>query len=61
MNLKSIMLGVIITGITLISIKVGCEYGKYSAIHDVYKRGWKIIDPNNEEKEQNTSTKETES
>jgi hypothetical protein len=54
MNKSDVMFGALITGIIIIGIKVSYEIGRSAAIHQIYRRGWAVVmpDEDTDEKDQ---------
>jgi len=51
-NCGKTLFGVIIGITATLLIKGAYKYGRYSAIHEIYKRGWKVVvDDDREESE----------
>lgn len=50
-NCGKTLFGVIIGITATLSIKMAYEYGRYSAIHEIHKRGWVIVEVDQEENE----------
>lgn len=55
MNFKSVIFGMVIAGATAVSIKIAYEYGRYSAVHEIYERGWAVVDTDSNEKQKDNS------
>ena len=53
-NCGKTLFGVIIGITATLLIKGAYEYGKYSAIHEIYKRGWKVVAKDDQEKSETT-------
>lgn len=50
MKIGSIMFGVVITVTSMIGMKIGYEFGRSEAIHQIYSRGWAVdMNPNKDE------------
>ena len=43
LNCGKTLFGVMIGVAATVSIKVAYEDGRYSAIHEIYKRGWTVV------------------
>lgn len=52
MNCGKVMFGVIVGVTTALTIKVAYEYGRYSAVHDIYKRGWSVVRVNEDDEKE---------
>jgi hypothetical protein len=53
-NCGKTLFGVIIGITAMLSIKMAYEYGRYSAIHEIYKRGWKVVVDDDQEESETT-------
>jgi len=53
-NCGKTLFGVIIGATATLLIKGVYEYGKYSAIHEIYKRGWKVVVDDDQEESETT-------
>ena len=53
-NCGKTLFGVIIGITATLSIKMAYEYGRYSAIHEIYKRGWKVVVDDDQEESETT-------
>lgn len=53
-NCGKTLFGVIIGITATLSIKVAYEYGRYSAIHEIYKRGWSVVVEDDQEESETT-------
>ena len=53
-NFGKILFGVIIGITTTLLIKGAYEYGRYSAIHEIHKRGWKVVVDDDQEESETT-------
>ena len=53
-NCGKTLFGVIIGSTATLLIKVVYEYGRYSAIHEIYKRGWKVVVDDDQEESETT-------
>ena len=56
-NCGKTLFGVIIGITATLSIKMAYEYGRYSAIHEIYKRGWKVVVDDDQEESETTENK----
>lgn len=57
-----ILLGSLIGCASMFVIKMAYEYGRYSAVHEIYKRGWAVVmDHEENEQSDNITEQETES
>jgi hypothetical protein len=53
-NFGKILFGVIIGITATLLIKGAYEYGRYSAIHEIHKRGWKVVVDDDQEESETT-------
>ena len=53
-NCGKTLFGVIIGITATLLIKGVYEYGKYSAIHEIYKRGWVVVAKDDQEESETT-------
>jgi len=53
-NCGKTLFGVIIGITATLSIKMAYEYGRYSAIHEIYKRGWSVVVEDDQEESKTT-------
>lgn len=53
-NCGKTLFGVIIGITATLSIKMAYEYGRYSSIHEIYKRGWSVVVEDDQEESETT-------
>lgn len=53
-NCGKTLFGVIIGITATLSIKMAYEYGRYSAIHEIHKRGWSVVVEDDQEESETT-------
>jgi hypothetical protein len=53
-NCGKTLFGVIIGATATLLMKGVYEYGKYSAIHEIHKRGWKVVVDDDQEESETT-------
>ena len=53
-NCGKMLFGVIIGITATLSFKMAYEYGRYLAIHEIYKRGWKVVFDDDQEENETT-------
>lgn len=52
MNCGKVMFGVIVGVTTALAIKVAYEYGRSSAVRDIYKHGWTVVCVNEDDEKE---------